>query len=109
MNIHDRDESVALVKAALAKDKGVAVFRKGDVEGHDFHGNQYTPGSAEYKASSRLASLRSMSKKEVFEIWTRTTLGRVHNASIAEQNKSWMVHDIIAAEHGKAVAAIVDK
>jgi hypothetical protein len=46
MNLHDRDESVALVKAALAKDNGVAVFHKGDVAGHEFHGNQYKDGGA---------------------------------------------------------------
>jgi hypothetical protein len=67
-------------------------------------------GSAkEQQAASRKASLKEKSKKEVFAIWTRTTLGRVHNANIAEQNKAWMAHDILVAEYGKDIASAVDR
>jgi hypothetical protein len=45
MNLHDREESVALVKVALEKDKGRQILSKGDLPGHDFHGNQWTVGS----------------------------------------------------------------
>jgi hypothetical protein len=44
MNLHEREDSVALVKAALQKDKGVQILSKGDVPGHEFHGNQYVGG-----------------------------------------------------------------
>ncbi len=42
MNLHEREDAVSLVKAALEVGKGVAVFSKGDVAGHEFHGNQFT-------------------------------------------------------------------
>jgi hypothetical protein len=47
MNLHDREEAVNEMKKALTPDKGVAMFRKGDLPGHDFHGNQYSPSSQE--------------------------------------------------------------
>lgn len=42
MNLHDREEGVALVKAALEVGKGRQILSKGDVPGHEFRGNQYT-------------------------------------------------------------------
>lgn len=55
MNLHDREESVALVKAALQKDKGVAILSKGDVPGHEFHGNQWSVTSVDrnYKQTTK--------------------------------------------------------
>ena len=42
--------------------------------------------------------LKSQSKKEVFETYGRHCLGRVHNAKCSEQNKSWMIEDILRTE-----------
>ena len=46
----------------------------------------------------REKQLKSQSKKEVFETYTRQCLGRVHNAKCSEQNKSWMIEDILRTE-----------
>jgi len=43
------------------------------------------------------ATLKTMSKKEVFAVYCRVCLGRVHNAVCAEMNKSWMIADILKA------------
>lgn len=106
MKKNDEPGALELIKASRTQPQQAApdfLLRKGDVPGHEFHGNQYQA------ASARLDSLKGKTKKEVFDIWTRATLGRVHNANIAEQNKSWMIHDILRAEHGKAAAEAVDK
>jgi len=50
MNLHEREEGVALVKAALERGKGRAILSKGDVPGHEFHGNQYTGGGGKEEA-----------------------------------------------------------
>jgi hypothetical protein len=72
MNLHDREESVNEMKKALTPDKGVAMFRKGDVPGHDFHGNQYTVGSGANKVSDS----KSWSKKQRRQASKRTSGGQ---------------------------------
>jgi len=42
-------------------------------------------------------NLAAMTKREIFEIYCRVCLGRVHNAVCAEQKKSWMIADILKA------------
>ena len=49
-------------------------------------------------AAQRKADLNSKTKKEVFDIFCRRCLGRIHNASCAEQIKSFMVEDILSVE-----------
>jgi hypothetical protein len=46
----------------------------------------------------REKQLKSLTKKEVFEIYVRQCLGRVHNAKCGEQNKGWMIEDILRTE-----------
>jgi hypothetical protein len=43
---------------------------------------------------ARYNSLMQRSKKEVFAVYCAECLGRIHNASCAEQKKSWMAHDV---------------
>jgi hypothetical protein len=43
---------------------------------------------------ARYDSLMQRSKKEVFAVYCNECLGRIHNASCAEQNKSWMAYDV---------------
>jgi hypothetical protein len=50
----------------------------------------------------REKNLKSKSKSEVFEIFVRQCLGRVHNAKCSEQNKSWMIEDILRSEFRSA-------
>ena len=52
------------------------------------------------RIASTVATLKSKSKKDVFNIWA-SKLGRIHCADIREQRKGWMIYDIIAAEFGK--------
>ena len=49
----------------------------------------------------REKELKGKSKKEVFEIYIRQCLGRVHNAKCSEQVKSWMIEDILNSEFRK--------
>jgi len=48
--------------------------------------------------------LKQQPKKEVFAQWQQTCLGRIHNAQIAEQRKSWMIYDIVRAKYNEAIA-----
>lgn len=57
----------------------------------------------EQQAKARVQSLKSKSKKEIFDIYTKT-LGRIHSAQIGEQRQSWMIYDIIKHEYDKAIA-----
>ena len=49
-------------------------------------------------AAQRKADLKSKTKKEVFDIFCRRCLGRIHNARCVEQDKSFMVEDILHVE-----------
>ena len=68
--------------------------------------NRDTPAARE-EATAMKKSLQGASKKDVFKLWRGTTQGRLNVANIREQRKSWMIHDIIAARHGKEVAEAV--
>src|ERR1039458_432528 len=77
MNLHDREDAVSLVKAALSKDKGVAILSKGDTPGHEFHGNQYQgAGATEAKASLETHNA------EVQARWAAESKARIDAASI---------------------------
>ena len=39
--------------------------------------------------------LKTLSKKEIFNLYCEKCLGKIHSANIKEQNKSWMIHDIV--------------
>ena len=56
------------------------------------------------QAKRMVAGLRSQTKAQVFKVWVSVCLGRVHNATLAEQRKDWMIYDIVEARFGKAVA-----
>jgi len=45
-------------------------------------------------------------KNEVFNVWIITP-SVIHNVSINEQRKSWMIYDIIKAKYGKVIADVV--
>lgn len=47
----------------------------------------------------RYKQLRAMPKQRLFDIWTRETLGRIHNADIKEQDKLNMAVDLIRSEY----------
>ena len=49
-------------------------------------------------AAQRKADLKSKTKKEVFDIFCRRCLCRIHNATCAEQCKHLMVEDILHVE-----------
>jgi hypothetical protein len=49
--------------------------------------------------TEREKQLKSKTKSEVFEIFVRQCLGRVHNAKCSEQVKSWMIEDILRVEY----------
>ena len=63
MNLHDREDSVNEMKKALTPDKGVAMFQKGDLPGHEFHGNQHTDGGGG-AVHPALAAVHAKSIKE---------------------------------------------
>lgn len=54
------------------------------------------------KATVRL--LRVHSKQAIFDCWVKTCLGRVQNATMADQKKGWMIYDLIRAQYGRAIA-----
>ncbi len=56
------------------------------------------------QAKQTVKHLRQLPKAEVFEIWCRRCLGRIHSAQIGEQRKSWMVYDIVRSQYGTAIA-----
>jgi len=56
------------------------------------------------QAKQTTQHLRQMSKPEVFQLWTRKCLGRIHSAQLKEQRKSWMVYDIVRSQYGTAIA-----
>lgn len=56
------------------------------------------------QAKQMVKGLRGQSKAQVFKVWIRVCLGRVHNAKVVEQRKDWMIYDIIKAQFDKAVA-----
>jgi hypothetical protein len=56
------------------------------------------------QAKRMVAGLRGQTKAQVFKVWVSVCLGRVHNATLAEQRKDWMIYDIVEARFGKAVA-----
>ena len=55
------------------------------------------------QAKQTTRNLRLQSKAEVFKLWTHRCLGRIHNAQITEQRKSWMVYDIVRNQYGAAI------
>lgn len=68
--------------------------------------------AARAEATAQKQALRNATKEDVFKIWKRETLGPVSNKTIGdkaigEQKKSWMIHDIIQARHGKEVAEAI--
>ena len=56
------------------------------------------------QAKQMVKGLRGQSKAQVFKVWIRVCLGRVHNAKVVEQRKDWMIYDIIKAQFDKEVA-----
>ena len=44
-----------------------------------------------------LENLKSKSKHDVFMLYCRVCLGRIHGADIKEMRKDWMIHDIMKA------------
>ena len=56
------------------------------------------------QAKQMVKGLRGQSKEQVFKVWIRVCLGRVHNAKVVEQRKDWMIYDIIKAQFDKEVA-----
>lgn len=56
------------------------------------------------QAKKTTQNLRTMTKSEVFQLWTRRCLGRIHCAQIKEQRKAWMVYDIVRSQYGSAIA-----
>ena len=56
------------------------------------------------QAKRMVSGLRSQTKAQVFKVWVSVCLGRVHNATLAEQRKDWMIYDIVEARFGKAAA-----
>lgn len=58
-----------------------------------------------FKQAKRMVKgLRGQSKAQVFKIWIQVCLGRVHNATMGEQRKDWMIYDIIRAQYDKEIA-----
>lgn len=55
------------------------------------------------KATRRAQTLRTQSKKEVFQIYARTCLGRIFSEDSGIP-KSWMIYDILVAEYGRGIA-----
>lgn len=47
------------------------------------------------------ANLRQRTKAQVFEIYCRECLGRVHNAKASELRKDWMIEDILVTRLGQ--------
>lgn len=63
------------------------------------------PAPAELaRARARVAELKRLTKREVGDIYARACLSRVHSLNLAEQRKSWMIYDIVRAEHGAEIA-----
>ena len=58
------------------------------------------------QAKKEVAAYKKLTKEQVFSHFCRT-LGRIHNASIKEQRKSWMIYDIIRAKYGAVTADLV--
>ena len=56
------------------------------------------------QAKQMVKGLRGQSKAQVFKVWIRVCLGRVHNAKVVEQRKDWMIYDIIKAQFDKEIA-----
>jgi hypothetical protein len=55
-------------------------------------------------ARSLAKNLKQQTKKVVFAQWQQTCLGRIQNAQIAEQRKSWMIYDIVRAKYDESIA-----
>ncbi len=55
-------------------------------------------------AQKTVNHLKQQPKKVVFGHWVKTCLGRIHNAQIAEQRKSWMIYDIVRAKYNESIA-----
>ena len=51
-------------------------------------------------ANNLTQSLKQMIKAQVFAIWCEIFLGRIHNAKLVEQRKSWMIYDIVRSKYG---------
>ena len=59
----------------------------------------------EEERATRLSPLiRVRPKKVVFAQWQKACLGRIQNAQIAEQRKSWMIYDIVRAKYNESIA-----
>lgn len=81
---------------------------------HDPKNGQFTSGKgggavavsdeALSKAKGTRDSYKGKSKKEVFDSWRTNVLGRVNNATIQDQNKSYMIYDLVAHFHTRGVA-----
>ena len=56
------------------------------------------------QAAKKVQHLRQQSKAQVFNIWQRTCLGRIQCAHLQDQQKSWMIYDIVRCEFGQATA-----
>ena len=55
-------------------------------------------------AQSLAENLKQQPKKVVFAQWQKACLGRIQNAQIAEQRKSWMIYDIVRAKYNESIA-----
>lgn len=93
-NLHEREGTVSLVKAAL--EKGTPLF-KGDVPGHEFRGNQYTGGGEggaagsgkDYKDGGQAAKLAEQHSKNADKLSVKAKNGgtRAMDRSAAQAAK----------------------
>jgi len=60
-NLHDRQAAVDLIKAAIAPEVGTPLFnlQKGDLPGHEFHGNQYQGGGGQTAKDAEIATRKA--------------------------------------------------
>jgi hypothetical protein len=50
-----------------------------------------------YQQEATLKGLQAKTKREVFDLYCRVCLGRVHSATVGEMRKDWMIYDILKA------------
>jgi len=55
-------------------------------------------------AQGLATNLKQQAKNVVFVQWQQTCLGRIQNAQIQEQRKSWMIYDIVRAKYNDSIA-----
>lgn len=95
MNLHDEDRTNAVDMIKVAHEHGKNLFSKGDVPGHEFHGNQYSSvgGSSEKTPSAKVAEAAS-----------QHAFGRYDNSTKPEDyGKAIKAHEAASAAHVAAM------